>query len=87
MATKSSTKKVRAREAVVITVGARAPTWRTHIVRDRHTQQLVEVPLTEYPPLDPGDEGHAYVYRRDEEEYADHEAVLACPGAFVPVEE
>jgi hypothetical protein len=86
MATKP--KKVRAREAMVVIVGSRAPVYHTHLVRDRHTNRIVEVPLNpEMPPIDPGDEGTSYVFKRDEEVYDDHPAVLELPHAFVPVDE
>lgn len=65
------------------------PTYRTVIVRDRHSGRLAEVPLApiEAPPLDEGDEGRSYAFRRDEEVYDDHEAVQQSPHLFVPIEE
>ena len=79
---------VRAREAVVVTVGARAPVYEKRIVRDRRTGKLVEVEMNpELPPIDPGSEGIPYVFRRDETVDADHPAVIASPGSFVPVED
>jgi hypothetical protein len=88
MATRKGPEKVRAREAMVLTVGARAPTYHTALVRNRHTNRLEEVPLNpELPPIDPGDEGTAYVFRRDEEVYDDHPAVAHAPHLFVPVGE
>lgn len=80
-------KKVRVRETCVVTVGARQVEYQTAIVRDRHSGKLAEVALTEYPPIDPGSEGRFYTFKRGEEVEADHEAVLASPGSFVPVEE
>jgi hypothetical protein len=87
--TKSKVGKVAAREAVVGVVGARPPIFRTTIVRNRHTGKLVEVPLApmEAPPLDEGDPGVSYVFKRGEEIPADHPAALASPGSFYPVEE
>lgn len=88
MTTKTSTNPeyVMAREAVCVIVGARAPVYRTAVVRDRHSGRLVEVDLNpEAPPLDPGDEGRAYVFKRSEKVISDHEAVLTSPGSFVPV--
>jgi hypothetical protein len=87
MTTKTSMEPVwmQAREAVVITVGARAPTYEKAIVRDRHTGQLHEVELNpERPPIDPGDEGRWYVFKKGERVLSDHEAVLESPGSFVP---
>jgi hypothetical protein len=76
---------VQAREACVVIVGARAPTFQTVIVRDRHTHQLVEVPLApiEAPPIDEGSEGVAYTFRRGERVMSDHPAVLNSPGSFM----
>jgi hypothetical protein len=87
MTTKTSTEPVwmQAREAVVITVGARAPVYEKAIVRHNKTGQLHEVELNpERPPLDPGDEGRWYVFKKGERVMSDHEAVIAAPGAFVP---
>jgi hypothetical protein len=85
----TKTKWAEARKAVVVTVGARPPIFRTTIVRNRHTGKLAEVPLApmEAPPLDEGDVGRSYVFKRGERVPADHEAVLDAPGAFYPVEE
>ena len=79
--------KVKARDAIVVVVGARPPEWRKVIKRDRHTHQLVEVVLNEIDPIDEGDQGRTYVFARNEEVEADHEAVLDCPGAFAPVDD
>jgi hypothetical protein len=88
MATKTSTESptwVQAREAVVITVGARPPVYEKAIVRHNKTGQLHEVDLNpERPPLDPGDEGRWYVFKKGERVLSDHEAVLESPGSFVP---
>lgn len=48
----TKTKWAEARKAVVVTVGARPPIFRTTIVRNRHTGKLAEVPLApmEAPP-------------------------------------
>lgn len=88
MATKAKTGKVKAREACVVVVGARPPEFRKVIVRDRHTGLLAEVELapSESPPIDEGDEGHTYVFRRGEEVDPDHPAVEASPGSFVLAE-
>jgi hypothetical protein len=87
MATKSP-KKVRAREAMVVIVGARAPTYHTQLERNRRTNLIEEVVLNpERPPIDPGDEGRTYVFKRDEEVYDDHPAAVQSPHLFVPVDE
>ena len=77
---------VKARQAVVVVVGARPPVHETRLVRDRHTRKLVRVPMNpELPPIDEGSEGVTFVFAKGDEVEADHEAVLACPSAFVPV--
>ncbi len=88
MATKSPS-KVKAREAVVVVVGARSPVYKTALVRNRHTGlvQEVEMQPPEAEPLDPGSTGRSYVFKRGEEVEADHEAVLDAPGEFEPVED
>jgi hypothetical protein len=86
MATKTR-EKMRAREAVVVVVGARPIEWKKKIVRDRHTGKLVEIDLHEADPLDEGSEGISYVFKQDEEVWSDHPAVLDAPGCFLPVDE
>jgi hypothetical protein len=88
MATKAPS-KVKAREAIVVVVGARPPVYKTALVRNRHTGLLAEVEMQppEADPLDPGSMGRSYVFKAGEEVDADHEAVLDCPGAFVAVDE
>ena len=91
MTAKTSTEEkprwLQAREAVHVVVGARAPVYEVATVRDRHTGQLAEVPLTEFPPLDPGTEGIGYTFRRGERVLSDHPAVGACPNAFIEADE
>jgi hypothetical protein len=79
--------KMRAREAVVVVVGARPIEYQKRIVRDRHTHKLVEIDLHEAPPVDEGGEGISYVFKRDEEVWSDHPAVLDAPGCFLPADE
>jgi hypothetical protein len=79
--------KVKAREACVITVGAKPIIYEKRIVRDRHTGKLAEIDLHELPPVDPGSEGIGYAFAAGEEVWADHPAVLDAPGCFVPVNE
>jgi hypothetical protein len=90
MTTKASTasKWVMAREAVVVIVGARAPTYRTVYVRNRHTGMVEEVPLApiEAPPIDEGDPGQTFVFKKHERVEADHPAVRESPGSFIPYE-
>jgi hypothetical protein len=37
--------------------------------------------------LDEGDLGRSYVFKRGEQVWDDHEAVLDAPGCFVPVDD
>jgi hypothetical protein len=83
----TKTKKVQAREACVVTVGARPVVYEKRIVRDRHSGKLAEIDIHELPPVDPGSEGTSYVYKKGEEEWSDAPAVLDSPSSFVPVDE
>jgi hypothetical protein len=76
-----------AREACVVFVGARAPVYHVASVRDRRTDQMVDVPLTEYPPKDPGAEGRSYVFKQFQRVSKSHEAVKESPSSFMPVDE
>jgi hypothetical protein len=86
MATKTR-EKVRAREAMVVVVGARPIVWERRIVRNNRTGKLDEIDIHELPPVDPGDEGIPYVFSRHEEVDADHPAVLDSPSSFVALDE
>jgi hypothetical protein len=72
--------KVKAKQAAVVTTGARPPMF----VRDRHSGKLMEIDMN---PIDEGDLGRSYVFTKGEEVAADHEAVLDAPGTFEPVED
>lgn len=82
-----NSKQVIAKEAITITVGARPPVYRTQTVRDRRTDQLVEVELNEFDPIDPGDLGTAYTFKAGQRVPASHPAVKDCPGAFITLDE
>jgi hypothetical protein len=71
-----------AKEACVTVVGARPIQYQRKIVRDRHTGKLVEIDLHEAPPVDEGDPGTTYVFRKGEAVEADHPAVLDAPGLW-----
>jgi hypothetical protein len=86
MATKTR-EKLRAREAMVVTVGASLIVYEKRIVRDRHTGKLAEIDVHELPPVDPGSEGIPYAFKKDEEVWSDHPAVVDAPGCFLPVDE
>lgn len=77
---------VKCRESIIIAVDAKPVEWHHRIVRDRRTGQLREIPIHELGPKVPEEQGRVYVFARGEEVHADHEAVLAKPGAFYPVE-
>lgn len=79
----ATVKMVRAKEAIVITVGARPVEYRRVKAVSRRTGEVVEVEANEFPPIDEGDEGIPYAFKPDEKVRADHPAVKACPGAFV----
>lgn len=76
-----------AREACVVFVGARAPEYHIGRVKDRRTDQMVDVPLTEYPPKDAGAEGRSYVFKQYQRVHRNHEAVKESPGSFMPIDE
>lgn len=86
MATKTR-EKMRAREAVVVVVGARPIKYQRKIVRDNRTGKLAEIDIHEAPPEDPGSDGITYVFRQDEEVWSDHPAVLDAPGCFLALDE
>ena len=71
-----------AKEACVIVVGARPPEYQKKIVRDNKTNKLVEILLHEAPPIDEGDPGMTYAFRKGEAVEADHPAVLDAPGLW-----
>ena len=79
--------RVRAKEAIVIVIGARPVEWHKIIVRDRHTGRLAEIDHHERGPKVPEEVGTPYVFARHEEVYDDHPAVRAKPHAFVSVDE
>jgi hypothetical protein len=81
-------------EPVIFIHGARAPTYRKWIDRDRKTGQLVEKelrpPLNGAPcppshePMDPGSEGVSYVFKQGDKIPDSHVAVAERPQWFVP---
>jgi hypothetical protein len=86
--TKTKTKasdELQAKEACVIVVGARPIEYQKRIVRNRHTGKLVEIDMHELPPVDEGAEGIGYAFKRGEKVWADHPAVEAAPGCFIPI--
>lgn len=66
--------------------GARPPVYEKRLVRDRHTNQLVDVDMNpELPPIDEGSDGTLYVIAKGEVLPASHPAVVAKPWYFTPV--
>ena len=87
-ATKEKVGKVRAKQAMVVTVGARPPEWQKRIVRDRHSGKLVEIDMNpELPPIDEGDLGAATSSPRARKWPAITRRSLDAPGAFEPVDD
>lgn len=81
-------KFVYARERITIVVGARPPVYKTRKVRNRRTNEIVEVELNpEAPPLDEGDLGVPYTFNVGEKVFAEHPAVKQSPHAFADLEE
>jgi hypothetical protein len=76
-----------AKEAITITVGARPVRYGRITVIDRRTGDPVEIDDTDNDPVDEGDEGVPYTFRRNQRVRADHPAVEACPSAFIPADE
>lgn len=78
---------VRAKEPIVVNVGGRPPEWRTATVRNKRTDRMEEVVLNDVDPIDEGDPGVPYAFKANERVRSDHPAVVACPGAFAPIED
>ena len=76
-----------ARETMVVVVGARPPAWKIARVYNRKTETYDDVPLTEYDPVDPGDDGVPYAFKAGEKVPRNHEAVKASPGSFISLDE
>jgi hypothetical protein len=74
-----------AKEAIVINVGARPPEYDMVRVIDNKTGEPVMIPKDQ--PTDPGDEGVPFAFKRGQKVSKNHEAVKACPGAFLPLDE
>lgn len=85
--TKPKIRKLECREAFVGVIGARPPEWRKALVRDDRTGQIAEVTLNELPPIDEGDPGVSYVFRRGEQIPGDHPAAAEWPGFFFAVDD
>jgi hypothetical protein len=79
--------KMKAKQAIIVCVGARPIEYQRRIVRDRHTGKLAEIDVHELPPVDEGDLGRDYAFAKGDEVWSDHEAVIDCPSGFIPVDD
>jgi hypothetical protein len=75
-----------AREAIVITVGARPIKYGEITVRHNRTDEIVTIP-NQNEIVDEGDEGIPYAFKMNQRVRNDHPAVKANPGAFIPADE
>jgi hypothetical protein len=90
--TRTGTKTVVCREAIVINVGGRPVKYGRQMVTDRRTGERVEIDYTDsdyenHRDYDPGNEGTPYVFKAGERVHSSHPAVEANPAAFMSVEE
>jgi hypothetical protein len=80
-----------ATEAIVIVVGARPITYQRRQVRDRRTDAMVEIDMTDpgWEPEDAGDDGVPYVFRVGQRIHPGHPAYesASLKAVFVPLEE
>jgi hypothetical protein len=75
-----------AREAIVITVGAKPIEYGEITVRHNKTDEIVTIPNQNHV-IDEGDEGIPYAFKANQRVRNDHPAVKANPGAFIPADE
>jgi len=75
-----------AREAIVVTVGARPIEYGKITIRHNKTGELVTID-NQNEIVDPGDEGMPYAFKAFERVNKSHAAVRANPGAFMPADE
>jgi len=54
MAATTKVGKVKAKQAAVVTAGARPPMFENRIVRDRHSGKLMEIDMNPESPIDEG---------------------------------
>ncbi|HEY7730250.1 MAG TPA: hypothetical protein VH950_05030 [Gaiellaceae bacterium] len=74
-----------AREAVVVTVGAKPITYEQITVTDRRTGQ--QVTMDSDRVLDPGSEGIPYAFKQYQRVARSHAAVKTSPGSFIEIDE
>lgn len=76
-----ASRTVVAKEAIVVVVGARAPVYEQVTVRHNKTGEMVK--MNKDYPSDEGDAGVPFAFKAGEKVSRSHDAVKACPGAFV----
>lgn len=76
-----------AKDTICITVGARPIQYKRATVWDRRRSEPVEIDIHEAEPIDPGDDGISYTFRAGQKVPRSHDAVKACPDAFLPLED
>lgn len=74
-----------AREACVVTVGARAPTFEQVPIIHNKTGETVM--MNKDQPSDPGSEGIPYAFKQYQRVPANHPAVRESPGSFMKIDE
>ncbi len=82
----SNANVVVAREAIVITVGARPIEYGKITVRHNKTNDLVTID-NHNDIIDDGDEGIPYAFKAFQRVPKTHPAVKANPGAFMPADD
>ena len=92
MAKKNLSGIVVAREAIVIEVGGKPRKYGTVDVTDRKTGEKKTIPYTDsnydqHVDYEEEVQGVPYAFRPMQKVPANHPAVKACPGAFMPLSE
>lgn len=77
---------VAAREAIVVTVGARPIEYGRITITDRHSGDRKTID-NQNDIVDGGDEGIPYAFKAFQRVSKSHPAVKECPGAFMPADE
>lgn len=75
-----------AREAIVVTVGAKPIVYGEITVTDNKSGERKTIP-NHNEIVDEGDEGIPYAFKANQRVRNDHPAVKANPGAFIPADE
>jgi len=75
-----------AREAIVVVVGARAPEYGKVTITHNKTGERITID-NQMDVVDEGDPGVPYAFKPFQKVSANHPAVKACPGGFMPLED